>query len=260
MLKAGIFLDVENIVRCGGWGIRYRVVRELVEAQGAIVLRANAYMAMDEEREDKDPEYRRKKSEYRDAVRRAGFHLALKAVQHYKDQDGREITKANADLELAVDAVLQAENLDYIVVGSGDGDFLRLVSALQSRGKRVDVLSFSNTSLALRRQADTYFSGYLVPGLLPSDRDGRLRGIMHAVNEDRGFGFLTVRTGLGVADLRDDVFLHINDFLDPGGSPVSNPSFANLKTRQAIIEFELLDQGSGKFKAVKANELLAPTW
>ena len=50
MLKAGIFLDIENLVRCGGWGIRYRVVRELVEAQGATVLRANAYMAIDSER------------------------------------------------------------------------------------------------------------------------------------------------------------------------------------------------------------------
>ena len=40
MLKAGIFLDIENLVRCGGWGIRYGVVRRLAEAQGATVLRA----------------------------------------------------------------------------------------------------------------------------------------------------------------------------------------------------------------------------
>ena len=38
MLKAGIFLDVENLSRNGGWGMRYDVLRELVQAQGAIVL------------------------------------------------------------------------------------------------------------------------------------------------------------------------------------------------------------------------------
>jgi len=40
--------------------------------------------------------------------------------------------KANADLELAVDALLQAENLDYVLLETGDGDFMRLVRALQS--------------------------------------------------------------------------------------------------------------------------------
>ena len=63
MIKAGIFLDIENLVRCGGWGIRYRVVRELVEAQEATILRANAYMAIDSEREEKDIDYQRKKQE-----------------------------------------------------------------------------------------------------------------------------------------------------------------------------------------------------
>jgi len=51
MLKAGIFLDVENLSRNGGWGIRYEVIKELVAAQGEMtVLRANAYLAVDVER------------------------------------------------------------------------------------------------------------------------------------------------------------------------------------------------------------------
>jgi hypothetical protein len=47
MLKAGIFLDMENLMRNGGWGIRYDVVKAMVEGEGAVVLRANAYMAID---------------------------------------------------------------------------------------------------------------------------------------------------------------------------------------------------------------------
>ena len=255
MLKAGIFLDIENLVRCGGWGIRYRVVRELVEAQGATVLRANAYMAIDSEREEKDIDYKRKKQEYREAVRRESFHLVLKKVQRYRNSEGDIITKANADLDLAIDALLQADNLDYILLGSGDGDFFRLVRAIQNRGKRVDLLSFSNTSEILRCEVDNHFSGYLVPGLLPSiDNSSRIRGVMHVFNEEKGFAFLAVRTGLGVLDIRDDVFCHISDFRHRDGRVVTDQSFAQLKTQQKIIEFELVERSDGKVKAVNATE------
>lgn len=259
MLKAGIFLDVENLNRCGGWGMRYQVLHDLVSAQGAFVLRANTYMALDEEREQQDQDYRRKKEEYRNAMRRAGLHLVLKKVKRYRDEDGELVLKANADLDLAVDALLQADNLDYVLICSGDGDFLRLVRALQSRGKRVDVLGFSNMSKELRHEADYYFSGYLVPGLVPftEPEEGRQLGIMHGVNEEKGFGFLTVRTGLGFTDVQDNVFLHIKDF-SINGESVTNEYFANLKTRETILEFDLVEQEDGRVKALNATEFEPP--
>jgi len=259
MLKAGIYLDVENLVRCGGRSMRFRVIKDLVAAQQATVLRANAYMARDPMREGSDLEYRRRKEEYRFAVRKAGFHLVLKEVQRYRGADGEEVSKANSDLDLAVDALLQADNLDYILLGSGDGDFIQLVRALQNRGKRVDLLSFSNTSTELRRQVDYHFSGYLVPGILPQrETPARLRGTMHGVNEEKGFAFLSVHTGLSVDDQRDDIFLHISEFQSHDGQPVSNQSFAALKTREAVIEFELKEQADGRFKAINASEMPDP--
>ena len=255
MLKAGIFLDVENLTRNGGYGMRFPVVKKLVEAQGGTVLRANAYMARDLQREEAEGEYRRKKQGYRDRVRREGFHLVLKEVRRYRDAEGEVVTKANADLDLAVDALLQADNLDYVLLGTGDGDFLRLVRALQNRGKRVDLLSFSNTSSQLRRDVDNHFSGYLMPGILPTqaEEDGYHRGVMHAVNEEKGFGFLTVQTGLGIDDVRDDIFLHITDFHDRYGKPVDNDAFAALKERQRIIRFRLEEQEEDRVKAVDAR-------
>lgn len=254
VLKAGIFLDVENLTRNGGYGMRFRRVKELVEAQGGTVLRANAYMARDAERESEDDEYARKKEGYRDRVRREGFHLVLKEVRRYRDADGELVTKANADLDLAVDALLQGDNLDYVLLGTGDVDFLRLVRALQTRGKRVDLLSFANTSAELRRDVDYHFSGFLMPGIVPADSetDHRTRGILHAVNEEKGFGFLTVQTGLGVDDVRDDIFLHITDLRDLHGGAPSNDRFAELKNRRAIIEFEIEEQAPDRVKAVDA--------
>jgi hypothetical protein len=55
MLKAGIFLDLENLSRTGGRGCRYGVIRKLVEAQRAMILRANTYLAIDIAREEADP-------------------------------------------------------------------------------------------------------------------------------------------------------------------------------------------------------------
>jgi cold shock CspA family protein len=240
--------------------MRLRTVKNLVEAQGVTVLRANAYMAYDPEGEAGDPVWRTAKQEYRNRIHREGFHLMLKEVQRYVGTDGQEVVKANADLDLAVDAMLQEDNLDYVLLGTGDGDFLRLVRALQSRGKRVDLLSFANTSGALRREVDYHFSGFLVPGILPPTQDdqNRQRGIMHGVNEERGFGFLTLQTGLGIDEFRDDIFLHINDFAGPTGVPLSNEGFARLKTRGCIIEFELTEQADGRPRARLAWEFVPP--
>lgn len=166
MLKAGIYLDIENLVRNGGRGMRFHVIRDLVQAQGAIVLRACAYIAVDREREQREPEYRRKGEDFRNVLRRQGYHVMQKEVRRFRDDEGNLVAKANADLDMAVDALLQAENLDYLLLGTGDGDFLRLAQALQNRGRRVDLLSFSNTSGQLRQQVDTWFPGYLLPGLL----------------------------------------------------------------------------------------------
>ncbi|MFB6265189.1 MAG: NYN domain-containing protein [Bradymonadaceae bacterium] len=244
MLKGAIFLDMENLMRCGGWNIRFDAVRELVEAQGVTVVRANAYMAVDEEREEDDEEYRKKKLEYRSAVRRAGFHLVRTKVKRYDNADGETVLKANADVDLAIDALLQSENLDYILLGSGDGDFVRLVRALQNRGKRVDLLSFDNTSTELRREVDYHFSGFLYPGILPKpddEADNRKRGFIHMVDEEKGYGFATIKTGFQPDDQRTDVFVHITDFR----RNLDNEEFARLKTYEDIIEFDLVENEDG---------------
>ncbi len=74
------------------------------------------------------------------------------------------------------------------------GDFIRLVTAIQNRGCRVEVIGFNNVSAALRETADFFISGFLVPGLLPiqSDQDIRdcYRGMVIRYKPDRGFGFM----------------------------------------------------------------------
>ncbi len=247
MLKAGIFIDGENVMRTGGWGMRYDTLKEFVKTQGAHILRANLYIAQDHEREAMDIEFRRKKELFRANLRQFGYKVVLKPVRRYRDSDGLLVTKANADLELAVDALLQGQNLDYIVLLSGDGDFTRLLTACQGMGCRVDVIGLHYCSRELRETADHFISGFMIPDLIPV-QEGRYRGILTAVNEEKYFGWLSIFRSLNLDDIDREIFIHGND-LEEGR--LSNERFSILRNQQAIIDFELQEDERGR-RAVNA--------
>ncbi len=90
-----------------------------------------------------------------------GFMIVTKPAKEFTDATGRRKIKGNMDIELAVDMMQLADNLDHIVLFSGDGDFRSLVEAVQSKGKRVSVVSTLATRPPmvaddLRRQADQF--------------------------------------------------------------------------------------------------------
>jgi uncharacterized LabA/DUF88 family protein len=65
------------------------------------------------------------------------------------------------DIELATDMLEMTPHLDHAVLFSGDGDFRRLVEAVQRRGVRVTVVSTVRSQPPmiadeLRRQADHF--------------------------------------------------------------------------------------------------------
>ena len=69
--------------------------------------------------------------------------------------------RGEACIELTVDAMRLVENLDHVLLFTGDGDFRALVGALQMRGRRVSVVSTLQTQPPmvadeLRRQADQF--------------------------------------------------------------------------------------------------------
>ena len=90
-----------------------------------------------------------------------GFSVVTKPMKTFTTSEGQRKLKGNMDVELAVDAMRLAKELDHIVLFSGDGEFCRLVAALQESGKRVSVVSslVSKPPMVadeLRRQADQF--------------------------------------------------------------------------------------------------------
>jgi uncharacterized LabA/DUF88 family protein len=210
MLKTGIYVDAENIRLCGGYGMRYDILVELANAGNSVMLRANSYLAEDGTRTKEDADYRQKLYHYHDILRQCGFKVIKKFVKHFVDDEGILTTKANADMDLAIDALQQARNLDRIILLTGDGDFIRLVTALQNMGCRVEIIGFNNVSHELKEAADSYLSGFLIPGLLPihPEKENRKRGVPVNYNQDRGFGFMRYHL-LGPEGLRTEtLFFH----------------------------------------------------
>jgi len=234
MLKTGIYVDAENVRLCGGYGMRYDILVDLGNAGNSTLLRANSYLAEDRTRTRDDAEYRQKLYNYHDIVRQCGFKIIKKYVKHFVDDEGILTTKANADMDLAIDALLQARNLDRIILLTGDGDFIRLVLALQNMGCRVEVIGFNHVSQELKEAADSYLSGFLIPGLLPMPAsDGnRQRGIPINYNQDRGFGFMRYYV-LGKDGLSTEtVFFHCSK------SNVANDAL--FLDSNNIFEFEIV--------------------
>jgi uncharacterized LabA/DUF88 family protein len=90
-----------------------------------------------------------------------GYTMVTKPTKEFTDATGRRKIKGNMDIELAIDVMEMAPFLDHIVLFSGDGDFRRLVEAVQRRGVRVSVVSTIRSQPPmvadeLRRQADTF--------------------------------------------------------------------------------------------------------
>jgi len=210
-LRVGVYVDVENIARNGGRGMRFDVLRDYACRGGAEAIRLNAYLAYDEDRAEHDVEYRQRATRYHFALRDMGFKVIEKPVRWYTNEDGVRVSKANSDLDLAVDLLLQSAKLDRVVLSTGDGDFVQVVRALQNMGCRVELVAFQNVSYDLRCEADTFFSGYLVPGLLPiqnktppwGELGSRVRGTCYHFNAEKGFGFLRFLARLGDLSLTE---------------------------------------------------------
>ena len=112
-----------------------------------------------------------------------GYKVVTKPAKEYTDSMGRRRVKGNMDVELAIDVMQLSENLDHVVLFSGDGDFRSLVAAVQAKGRRVSVVSTLTTRPAmiadeLRRQTDQFIDLADLRdeiGRDPAERDVRSR-------------------------------------------------------------------------------------
>lgn len=155
--RTALFIDGSNLyasARALGFDIDYKRLLKVFKKNGQLV-RALYYTALMEEQEY---------SPIRplvDWLDYNGYTMVTKPTKEFTDAAGRRKIKGNMDIELAIDMMEMSPHLDHIVIFSGDGDFRRLVEAVQRKGVRVTVVSTIQSQPPmiadeLRRQADVF--------------------------------------------------------------------------------------------------------
>ena len=155
--RTALFIDGANLyqtARALGFDIDYRRLLELFANESRLI-RAFYYTALVE-----DQEY----SPIRplvDWLDYNGYTMVTKPTKEFTDSSGRRKTKGNMDIELAIDMLEISSHLDHVVLFSGDGDFRRLIEAVQRKAVRTTIVSTIRTSPPmiadeLRRAADTF--------------------------------------------------------------------------------------------------------
>jgi uncharacterized LabA/DUF88 family protein len=172
--RIALFIDGANLYSAArglGFDIDYRRLLDTFRAKG-VLLRAFYYTALLEE-QDYSP-----LRPLIDWLDYNGYSVVTKPAKEFTDATGRRRVKGNMDIELAIDALELADKLDHIVLFSGDGDFRRLVEAIQRKGKRVTVVSTIRSQPPmiadeLRRQADVFIDLDMLRGSIGRNQDGR---------------------------------------------------------------------------------------
>ena len=162
--NVAVFVDVANIfyaAKAAGVDIDYVTLLKSASA-GRDLVRAYAYTGLDPDNENQ--------RNFHDFLRRHGYKVVSKDIRKYGD--GK--VKANLDIELVVDMMKTARNLDIAIVVSGDGDFAPAIRAVQEMGVRVEVISFrGNTSSDLIDVADQFTDITQLARVEKGSRSGR---------------------------------------------------------------------------------------
>lgn len=146
--RVGVFVDVANMYHSAknmyGARVNFKEVLKAAVA-GRKLIRANAYVVKSPSQEEQH---------FLEALSKQGFDLKVKDLQVYASG----VKKADWDVGLTIDAVKMANSLDAVIIVSGDGDYLPLISYLkENKGCLVEVMAFGETASGkLKEAADDF--------------------------------------------------------------------------------------------------------
>lgn len=148
--RVGVLVDVSNMYHSAKNLYKKRVdFKEVLKdaVAGRKLIRAIAY-AIKTETEDEMPFF--------EALSQQGFEVKMKDLQIFSTG----AKKADWDVGISVDAIKLSEKLDVIILVTGDGDYLPLVSYLQNtKGCLVEVMAFRQTASSLLvEEADDFIN------------------------------------------------------------------------------------------------------
>ncbi len=148
--RVGVFVDVSNMYHSAKNLYKRRVnFKEILRdaVAGRKLIRAVAYVIKTETEEGVP---------FFEALSQQGFEVKMKELQVFAGG----AKKADWDVGIAMDAIKLADKLDVVVLVTGDGDFIPLVSYLQNtKGCLVEMMAFRQTASAkLMEEVDDFIN------------------------------------------------------------------------------------------------------
>lgn len=142
--RVAIFLDVQNLYYSARDAFNRKVNFESVlykVLNDRVLVRAIAYLVKLHGVDQKG---------FINTLKHIGYEVKEKEPKVFKrlDENGNLWTtiKADWDMGIAMDAISMAEKMDVAVLTTGDGDFVDLVKYLHTKGVKVEVAAFKQTT------------------------------------------------------------------------------------------------------------------
>lgn len=146
--RIGVLIDVQNLYHSAKHIYKSRVnFREVLKqaVSARKLVRVIAYVIKTESGEEKS---------FFEALTKLGIETRVKELQVFPGG----VKKGDWDVGLTIDAVRLSDQLNAIILITGDGDFVPLVEYLKfNRGLQVEVMSFGRSASAkLKEAADDF--------------------------------------------------------------------------------------------------------
>lgn len=146
--RVGVLVDVSNMYHSAKNLYNRRVNFQQILTQAVAsrkLIRATAYVVKSDNEDEMS---------FFEALSQQGFEVKMKELQTFVGG----AKKGDWDVGIAIDAIKLADKLDVIVIVSGDGDYLPLVSYLQNnKGCLVEIMAFRKTcSSRLIEESDDF--------------------------------------------------------------------------------------------------------
>lgn len=146
--RIGVFIDVSNMYHSAknlyNARVNYKEILATAIADRKLI-RAIAYVVKSNSVEEES---------FFEALEKQGFELKMKELQVFAGG----AKKGDWDVGMAIDAIKSADKLDVVVLVTGDGDHVPLVTYLdENKGCLVEVIAFGETASGkLKEAADDF--------------------------------------------------------------------------------------------------------
>lgn len=148
-LRCGVFIDGSNVLwgsldmeREQRWFVDYSKLKAYLKEKYRPQF-YKFYGAMDTE--PKTPDFARKakiQSKMYAKLEGMGYDVITKPLKYIKQDDGTYKTKGDMDIELTMDIMGALNDLDCIVLISGDCDYHTPIKSFHAQGKYIRIFSF----------------------------------------------------------------------------------------------------------------------